>query len=355
MTSLTQQRHNQFFVALNNRIIARNGVLKPLSPLALQSGNNWRAWPIGWDAFHLSAACSANKYGWPHVVLEMNGSDAKKNFDALYRRRDQIQKEFGNNPLEWNRQPGKIRCLILWHPAEHQFNSDDVTQWPQQTEWLLNALEKFHAVFSKYISGLFYTASGRSDNIESKANKTLVHITVPKFNRSLDAKIINAAISGDCASINELLQFGADPNAVDEDGGSALSWAAYNGNLQAVDMLPKHGSLVNLEDKDNETPLSYAASKEYVDIVKLLLDHGADFFVVNSKGRDVLGWAISKGHHATVKMLMDHINASKIEDGRGHIDSERALDNRSSDETAVITGSTLTVRKKTPNDRVEEE
>lgn len=123
---------------------------------------------------------------------------------------------------------------------------------------------------------------------------------------------------------------------MDEDGGSALTWAAYWENTRAVSVLLKYGASVNLKDNDNETALSYAASKEYVKVMELLLWRGADPYVVNSKGWNVLNWTASKGHVTVVKLLLDNGADPDIRDGMGRTALTCALDGNNFDAFKII-------------------
>ncbi|KAK6514616.1 hypothetical protein TWF281_004814 [Arthrobotrys megalospora] len=82
------------------------------------------------------------------------------------------------------------------------------------------------------------------------------------------------AYSGLSYLMEELLEE-IDPNTRDEDGRTALFYAAECDHLDIVDLLLRHGADANLEDKDGASPLSKAAENGYHDTEELLLEHGA--------------------------------------------------------------------------------
>ena len=73
-----------------------------------------------------------------------------------------------------------------------------------------------------------------------------------------------------------LLQRGADINAQDEFGRSALMIAADAGYLETVKLLLDWEANVHLKDTRGNTALMRAAWKGHLEIVKALMDRGAD-------------------------------------------------------------------------------
>lgn len=68
-----------------------------------------------------------------------------------------------------------------------------------------------------------------------------------------------------------------DINERDDEGLSAIHWAADRGNAAILEWLLMHGADVNGLDADgSQTALHYAVSCGHFDCVKLLIKHGAD-------------------------------------------------------------------------------
>ena len=84
-----------------------------------------------------------------------------------------------------------------------------------------------------------------------------------------------AVLYSDAATLERLIQRGADPNKRNDAGASALMWAALD--LEKTRVLVAHGADVNARSDDARTPLMIAAGRPGgAPIVKLLLAHGAN-------------------------------------------------------------------------------
>jgi beta-lactamase regulating signal transducer with metallopeptidase domain len=125
--------------------------------------------------------------------------------------------------------------------------------------------------------------------------------------------LIGAARSGRLDIAKLLLDQGADPNQIVEGDGSPLIAAAAHGRFDQVELLIQRGGDVNLAVKGDENPLMNAAEHGHLKIVKLLVDKGADIHARIFSGRSPSGgeWrtAVSQarknGHMTVVKYLQD--------------------------------------------------
>jgi hypothetical protein len=80
-----------------------------------------------------------------------------------------------------------------------------------------------------------------------------------------------------------LLEKGADVNAKNTGGNTALSWASWRGHTETAVMLLEKGSDVNAKDDYARTALHSASSSGHTETVAMLLEKGAD---VNAKDND---------------------------------------------------------------------
>jgi ankyrin repeat protein len=88
--------------------------------------------------------------------------------------------------------------------------------------------------------------------------------------------IVNAASDGDTQEVRRLLQDGCSPNAqIFVIGIRPLTVAAGGGHLETVKVLLDHGADINAEDFSGWTALHAAAMNGRVAVVRYLLEHGA--------------------------------------------------------------------------------
>lgn len=103
-----------------------------------------------------------------------------------------------------------------------------------------------------------------------------------------------------------LINAGADLNAVDRDGVTALMFAARRGDVEAVNTLLSHGADAELIDASGRTALDFALTAGYTDIIRALLDADDTTKLVDLGGFDSLQRAIKLKDEATVRLLMKH-------------------------------------------------
>jgi ankyrin repeat protein len=84
-----------------------------------------------------------------------------------------------------------------------------------------------------------------------------------------------AATNGHLEVVRELLTLGADPNAQNIYGETALHRAAYADHREVVKELINHKANINTPAEKGLTPLDYAASKNFSEVGHLLIQNGA--------------------------------------------------------------------------------
>jgi ankyrin repeat protein len=105
--------------------------------------------------------------------------------------------------------------------------------------------------------------------------------------------ILELAIVKNWPTLSELaLRIGADPNYRDEDV-PMLSSAAYVGSATIVHQLVSSGADINAADGLGETALMSATEGGYQDIVRFLLNNGAKIDAKNRNGDTALSIAVS--------------------------------------------------------------
>jgi ankyrin repeat protein len=111
--------------------------------------------------------------------------------------------------------------------------------------------------------------------------------------------LMYAALYGDLAATRVLLDKGADPNARNDVGATALMWAVDN--LEITTLLLDRGADPNVRSADGRTAVWIAAGRAGAsDVVNALLDRGARL-----ENQSVLVAAAEVGDAATIRLLLD--------------------------------------------------
>ena len=99
-----------------------------------------------------------------------------------------------------------------------------------------------------------------------------------------ESPVADAAMRGDLEGVTALLRSGADVNAPQSDGLTALHWAADNGDAAVTGVLIYAGAnLAPLTRNDAYTPMHMAARGGHSEVIELLLEAGADPAVATSR------------------------------------------------------------------------
>ncbi|KAK9480760.1 hypothetical protein V1514DRAFT_324394 [Lipomyces japonicus] len=107
---------------------------------------------------------------------------------------------------------------------------------------------------------------------------------------TLQHMLIVASSNGDLARIKRLLDYAdarqfVEVNTSDEEGTSALIYAACFGHADIASLLIANGADVDQQDKFKWSPLMWATNNNHTGIVKLLLNNGASLEVRTATGR----------------------------------------------------------------------
>ena len=121
------------------------------------------------------------------------------------------------------------------------------------------------------------------------------------------AEVADAAMRGDHVELRALLEHGADVNAAQGDGMTALHWAAVNADLDVARWLVYAGANVHATTRLNAiTPLWLAAQSSDALLVRLLLDNKAEPDAATMAGVTPLMIASASGNPGAVSLLIEH-------------------------------------------------
>ena len=112
------------------------------------------------------------------------------------------------------------------------------------------------------------------------------------------------AVSNENSKIAKMLiEDGADVNAKDKFGNTALLLAAHLGSLDLLTGLLSAGADLDEKDDDGETALMSAVAAGDAGCVQALLKAGADMNARNDEGKTALALAREYNHEEIVKLL----------------------------------------------------
>ena len=122
-----------------------------------------------------------------------------------------------------------------------------------------------------------------------------------------EAPVADAAQRGDAEAVRTLLRQGADPNAAQMDGLTALHWAALNNELDITQVLLYAGATVKPVTRvGGYTPLHLASRAGHDVIVRALLEAGADPDEYTTTGVTALHFAAEADAAEAVRALSEH-------------------------------------------------
>src|SRR5688500_1230309 len=120
-----------------------------------------------------------------------------------------------------------------------------------------------------------------------------------------ESPVADAAMKRDTAAVRTLLKGGADVNAAQGDGMTALHWAARQGDLETVRMLLHAGGNVRATTRiGGYTPLLVACQMGHAPVIQALVQAGADARSATTAGATALMLAAASGRVEAIKTLM---------------------------------------------------
>ena len=150
-------------------------------------------------------------------------------------------------------------------------------------------------------------------------------------------EIADAAMRRDAVEVRRLLQSGADVNAAQPDGATALHWAAYHGDADLAALLLEAGADAASANRNGSTPLWLAASQGDAPMIEALLAGGADANEPLPLGRRPLMLAARAGSVDAVRALLSGgADPNAKEDARGTSALMQAADQGHADVIAVL-------------------
>src|SRR5579864_3484979 len=122
------------------------------------------------------------------------------------------------------------------------------------------------------------------------------------------APLADAVMHGEgAAAVQALLSQGADVNAAQGDGMTALHWAALNGDLKTTNLLLAAKAKTDVVTRlGGYTPLHLASSRGEAAVVGRLLEAGSPVAAVTETGVQAIHLAAQAGSPEALQFLLDH-------------------------------------------------
>ncbi|KAH0794026.1 ankyrin repeat protein [Histomonas meleagridis] len=133
-----------------------------------------------------------------------------------------------------------------------------------------------------------------------------------------------AAAHGSLTCARYLVEKGANVNAKNFAGYTALHWAAYTGRDETLLLLKQSGANIEARTEDGKTPLIMAAFRGNIDFISELLKLKADINAVSCDGWNAMHYAIMSNQKATCNFLFSHNIDISPSDSKGRTMKEFA-------------------------------
>lgn len=142
-----------------------------------------------------------------------------------------------------------------------------------------------------------------------------------------DDQMLGAASEADLELVKSLLDAGGNPNAADDEGWTALMWAAQLNETAIASSLIDAGAQLNvIEQSYEETALTIALYNESIEMVALLLEEGANPNLQDSTGWTPLMTAAKNGDIEGAELLLKAGADPLKVDETGYTAEDYALD-----------------------------
>lgn len=113
--------------------------------------------------------------------------------------------------------------------------------------------------------------------------------------------LIQAVVNGQTTLVEALLRYGAEVDAVDKSGSTALLWAVEKGHIHMLPLLFDAGS--DIASPRNRYAINIAVNRDRPEALKILLANGADANVEINEGETPLFFAVRRRNEKIISQL----------------------------------------------------
>jgi ankyrin repeat protein len=172
----------------------------------------------------------------------------------------------------------------------------------------------YHSNYAKRALGHVQPDQGGNTSSADEADKSKLWGSTEDTLRSLEAALMHATNIGNASQVTSILDTGIDPNAIADDGYTALHCAAKTGQVEIMRLLLDNGATVdpcNARTKWRR-PIHEAVSAKHSAAFAILLEAGADLWKPDGQRHTVLEQIGSTGYIPVAQLLI-HAEPERME------------------------------------------
>ena len=147
---------------------------------------------------------------------------------------------------------------------------------------------------------LVLQACGSNDSQEPKKQEK----ERETMREGVNEQMLQATEQKETDTVKELIKKGANINAQDSKGRTAVMIATYNNDVETAKVLIDAGADVNIQDHIKNNPFLYAGAEGHIEILKLTIEAGADPAITNRYGGTALIPASEHGYIDVIRELL---------------------------------------------------
>lgn len=185
------------------------------------------------------------------------------------------------------------------------------------------------------ISAILAFGCARADETSPEMAENMLKLRGYKYT---EPEFFRAVSNEDGAAVRAFMQAGMNPNAKNEQGETALTYAIQNKDPKVIRVLLERAD-VNLKDEQGNSPIHLAIKKDKEDIFDLLLEKNADVNTGGKSGKTqnqtALYVAVLKGRKDLVQKLLEKGADPNIADSDGAFPLSEAVVNAGSNPQIV--------------------
>jgi|GEM_PF-3148490 len=173
---------------------------------------------------------------------------------------------------------------------------------------------------------------------------TLAFLTIhadsyARSDASARREIAYRASLGRAEDISMLVRQGASPDEINEDGVPLIALAAKRKDKEALTVLKtllELGADINAKDTMGQTALFYAAKDGNTENVKFLLDNNINYYALDNNGDLARNIAFREGHNNIVQMLDGFVNEQSVKVNKQYEAANEAMAKRFEEQKAQM-------------------